>query len=312
MRSKDINLRLGSVFYRDQGDEYVHRISPFSSNTTLTDNFILDQVANGGGDYPEALETALGQAVNNLAWSSQARARIIFLMLDAPCHQDQKVIDSLHSYIAKAAEKGIRVVPIACSGTDKATEFIMRSAALLTNGKYLFLTNHSGIGNSHIEPSTDIYAVRSLLDEMLAVTAEFSAVPECDKGLSKETILQIDSLRITETPLHRNDSLKLLVLTAADSARLRDSLILREKGNYGAINWVKIWPNPTEGPLKIKIEADIREVYIADISGKLLQRLECKKGDLLEPNLGNYSSGIYFVKYPTAKGWVAERIVLKR
>ncbi len=312
MRSKDINLRLGSVFYRDNGDEYVHRISPFSSNTVITDNFILDQTANGGGDYPEALESALGQAVNNLAWSSQARARIIFLMLDAPCHLDQAVIDSLHQYIAMAAEKGIRIVPIACSGTDKTTEFIMRSAALLTNGKYLFLTNHSGIGNSHIEPSTDIYAVRSLLDEMLAVTAEFSAVPECDKGLSIETIRHIDSIRMTENPGLAGDTLKKLVLTAADSARLRDSLILREKGSFGAINWVKIWPNPTEGPLSIKIEADIREVFIADISGKLLQRFDCKQGDLLEPNLGNYSSGIYFVKYPTAKGWVAERIVLKR
>jgi hypothetical protein len=233
-------------------------------------------------------------------------------MLDAPCHQDQQIIDSLHKYIALAAEKGIRIVPIACSGTDKATEFIMRSAALLTNGKYLFLTNHSGIGNSHIEPSTDVYAVRSLLDEMLAVTAEFSAVPECDKGLSIETIKQIDSIRMTENPGLASDTLKKLVLTAADSARLRDSLILREKGSFGAINWVKIWPNPTEGPFSIRIEADIREVFIADISGKLIQRFDCKKGDLLEPNLGNYSSGIYFVKYPTAKGWVAERIVLKR
>ena len=312
MRSKEINLRLGSVFYRDQGDEYVYRISPFSSNTTITDNFIIDQAANGGGDYPEAMEVALGQAVNNMAWSSQARARIIFFMLDAPCHQDQGVIDSLHRYIALAAEKGIRIVPIACSGTDKNTEFIMRSAALLTNGKYLFLTNHSGIGNSHIEPSTDIYSVRSLLDEMLAVTTEFSAVPECEKGISKQTINQIDSIRMTENPLANNDSLKQLILSAEDSARLKDSLIVRERGSFGAINWVKIWPNPTEGPLKIKIEADIREVYIADISGKLIQRLECKKGDLLEPNLGNYSSGIYFVKYPTAKGWVGERIVLRR
>jgi hypothetical protein len=312
MRNKDINLRLGSVFYRDQGDEYVYRVSPFSSNTTVTDNFILDQRANGGGDYPEALEQAMREAVEHLDWSSTARARIIFLMLDAPCHYDASIIDSLNKYIARAAEKGIRVVPVACSGTDKSTEFMLRSMALLTNGKYLFLTNHSGVGNAHMEPSTDIYAVRSLLDEMLAVTSEFSTVPDCQQYLNANAIKHVDSLRMTENPFGTSDSSRYLVLHAKDSAAIRDSLIIRERGKYGAISWVKIWPNPTEGPLSIKIEADIREVFIADIGGKLLQRFSCKRGDELHPDLGSYSSGIYFVKYPTANGWVAERIVLRR
>jgi len=164
IRNKDINLRLGSVFYRDQGDEYVYRISPFSSNSHVTDNFILDQMATGGGDYPEALDQALKQAVLNMNWSSTARARIIFLMLDAPCHPDEPTYDTLQKYVVMAAAKGIRIVPVACSGTDKFTEFMLRNIALQTNGKYLFLTNHSGIGNPHIEPSTDIYSVRSLLD----------------------------------------------------------------------------------------------------------------------------------------------------
>jgi hypothetical protein len=282
------------VFYRDQGDEYVYRVSPFSSNTTVTDNFILDQRANGGGDYPEALEQAMREAVEHLDWSSTARARIIFLMLDAPCHYDASTIDSLNKYIARAAEKGIRVVPVACSGTDKSTEFMLRSMALLTNGKYLFLTNHSGVGNAHMEPSTDIYAVRSLLDEMLAVTCEFSTVPDCQQYLNANAIKHVDSLRMTENPFGTSDSSRYLVLHAKDSAAIRDSLIIRERGKYGAISWVKIWPNPTEGPLSIKIEADIREVFIADIGGKLLQRFSCIRGDELLPDLGSFSAGIYF------------------
>lgn len=312
IRNKDINLRLGSVFYRDQGDEYVYRISPFSSNSHVTDNFILDQMATGGGDYPEALDQALKQAVLNMNWSSTARARIIFLMLDAPCHPDQPTYDTLQKYVAMAADKGIRIVPVACSGTDKFTEFMLRNIALQTNGKYLFLTNHSGIGNPHIEPSTDIYSVRSLLDEMLAVTSEFSIVPNCQKYLDANAIYHTDSLRITVDPFEPTDSTQSLKLSAKDSAALRDSAIIREKGKYGAISWVKIYPNPTVGPLTISVDADIREVFIADIGGKLLQRFTCKKGDVLTPDLSNYSSGIYFVKYPTANGWVAERIILRR
>lgn len=312
LRNKDINLRLGSVFYRDQGDEYVYRISPFSSNSHVTDNFILDQIAAGGGDYPEALDQALKQAVLNMNWSSTARARIIFLMLDAPCHPDQPTYDTLQKYVVMAAAKGIRIVPVACSGTDKFTEFMLRNMALLTNGKYLFLTNHSGIGNPHIEPSTDIYSVRSLLDEMLAVTSEFSIVPDCQKYLDANAIYHTDSLRVTVDPFNELDSTLALKLSAKDSAALRDTAIIRERGRYGAISWVKIYPNPTEGPLTINVQADIREVFISDIGGKLLQRFTCKKGDVLTPDLSNYSSGIYFVKYPTANGWVAERIVLRR
>ncbi len=312
LRNKDINLRLGSVFYRDRGDEYVHRMSPFSSNAHVTDNFILDQKAAGGGDFPEALDEALKQAVLNMNWSSTARARIIFLMLDAPCHPDEPTYDTLQKYVAMAASKGIRIVPVACSGTDKFTEFMLRNMALLTNGKYLFLTNHSGIGNPHIEPSTDIYSVRSLLDEMLAVTSEFSIVPDCRKYLDPNAIFHTDSLRITTDPFTVLDSIQSLKLSNKDSAALRDSAIIRERGKYGAVSWVKIYPNPTEGPLTINVQADIREVFIADIGGKLLQRFTCKKGDVLTPDLSAYSSGIYFVKYPTANGWVAERIVLRR
>jgi len=307
-RNRDINLRMASVFYRDQGDEYVVRQSPFSSNTTITDNFILDQKANGGGDYPEAVDLALKEAVNNLAWSSSARARIIFLLLDAPPHVSATNIDTLHRYIQLAAAKGIRVVPVACSGTDKSTEMRMRSMALLTNGKYLFLTNHSGIGSAHIEPSLETYAVRSLLEEMLLVSSEFSMVPDCDKYIDPQQIVYTDSLRKTENP----STDKSLVLSASDSARLRDSAIIREKGLVGALTWIKFWPNPTEGLLNVKIETDIKEIYVADISGKLMERVQCNKGDLLKLDLSRYTSGIYYIKYPTAAGWMAERIVLRR
>jgi len=232
--------------------------------------------------------------------------------LDAPCHPDQATYDTLQKYVAMAADKGIRIVPVACSGTDKFTEFMLRNISLLTNGRYLFLTNHSGIGNPHIEPSTDIYAVRSLLDEMLAVTSEFSIVPDCQKYLDANAIYHTDSLRTTEDPFNVLDSIQSIKLSAKDSAALRDSAFIRERGKFGVISWVKIYPNPTEGLLTINVQADIMEVFIADIGGKLLQRFSCKKGDVLTPDLSNYSSGIYFVKYPTANGWVAERIVLGR
>ena len=48
-------IRMGSVFYRDIGDTYLTR--PFGfTNPELLNNFINDQSADGGGDFPEADE----------------------------------------------------------------------------------------------------------------------------------------------------------------------------------------------------------------------------------------------------------------
>lgn len=155
-----------SVFYRDQGDEYVTRISAFTSNITETLNFIKDQRASGGGDYPEAVHTALDKAVNELQWAYSARTRLLFLVLDAPPHYRTDVISSLQNSISSAALKGIKIIPVTASGINKETEFLMRFFAIATNGTYVFITDDSGVGNSHLEPTVGDYEVE-LLNNLL-------------------------------------------------------------------------------------------------------------------------------------------------
>ncbi|MBL7811050.1 MAG: VWA domain-containing protein [Bacteroidetes bacterium] len=318
-----INLRMGSVFYRDRGDSYVTRVSPFSSNTSIADNFILDQGAGEGGDFPEAVDSALSDALTKLDWSSTARARILFLFLDAPAHPEMETQVKLQRYMKLAAAKGIRIVPVACSGADKSTEFLMRSMALATNGKYIFLTDHSGLGGGHIAPSTDFYKVETLLEVLSRTAREFSTVPECSNELPVTVITATDTIRIAESPLGKKDSLisalskdssirkkDSLALGSDTSQRVRDSLAAaRERKPVTGL--VKFYPNPTSGALHVVIEEDIPEFYIADIGGKLLQRYTCKRGDHLVIHLEQYSAGIYYIKYPTPRGWLAERIVLR-
>jgi hypothetical protein len=43
----------------------------------------------------------------------------------------------------------------------------MRASAQLTGGRYLFLTDDSGVGGSHLEPSIPCYFVTRLNDAML-------------------------------------------------------------------------------------------------------------------------------------------------
>ena len=61
-----------------------------------------------------------------------------------------------------AAEKGIRVCPVLCSGADYLTEYVMRQAAIYTGGTFVFVTDDSGIGNSHHDPNLPNVTVEAL------------------------------------------------------------------------------------------------------------------------------------------------------
>ena len=157
------SFRTAALFYRDRGDEYVTRFSDFSFDFTTTTNFISQQKADGGGDYPEAVHTALEVGMQSLSWDRNARTKLAFLLLDAPAHQDQEgVIASLQKSVKLYAEKGIKIIPIAASGVDKNTEFMLRFFAVSTGGTYVFITNDSRIGNDHIAATVGEYQVELL------------------------------------------------------------------------------------------------------------------------------------------------------
>ncbi len=177
-RVKEVNsviaLRTGAVFYRDEGDEYITRVSPLSSSISGTMQFIKDQHAGGGGDYEEAVHTALRTAVTQLNWSEHARARLLFLVLDAPAHQTDAIVNDLNAIIKMAAEKGIKIIPVSASGVNKNAEFLFRFFAVATNGTYVFITNNSGIGGDHIEATVGEYEVELLNDLIVRVINQYT------------------------------------------------------------------------------------------------------------------------------------------
>lgn len=170
----NLQVSTSSVFYRDEGDEYVTRVSGFTTNTSTTIDFIKKQRADGGGDYPEAVHTAMDKAVNELQWSAAARGRLLFLLLDAPPHYETDVISDIHISLANAAKKGIKIIPIAASGVNKETEFLLRFMSMSTNGTYVFVTDHSGIGNPHLEPSVGEFQVEFLNDLMVRLINKYA------------------------------------------------------------------------------------------------------------------------------------------
>ena len=167
-----VDIRLSVNFYRDKGDEYVTKMYDFSGDISDMIDKLNEQMCNGGGDYEEAVHTVLDEAVNTLSWREDA-TKLMFLVLDAPAHrEDPDVIPSLTASLSAATEKGIRIMPIASSGVDKDTEFMLRGFSAITNGTYIFLTNHSGVGDSHIEPSIGEYDVEKLNKLLVRVISE--------------------------------------------------------------------------------------------------------------------------------------------
>ena len=164
-----LTVRVSNNVYRDKGDDYVVRSYPFTENVSVALAQLNEQSAGGGGDYEEAVEEGFEDAIKNHEWSSSASARLMFFVLDAPPHLTDENIKKIQEVTKIAAAKGIRVIPVASSGVDKNTEFLMRFLSVSTGGTYVFLTDHSGIGNSHIEPTIGKYDVEYLNDLLVEV-----------------------------------------------------------------------------------------------------------------------------------------------
>ena len=168
-----VALRTAALFYRDEGDAYLTRANDFTDEASETQDFVSEQSADGGGDYPEAVHSALEASLQDLSWNESARARIAFLILDAPAHHNTDIIESLQESIMLYAKHGIKLIPVAASGVDKDTEFMLRFFDIATGGTYVFLTDDSGIGNSHIKASVGNYNVESLTDIMIRLIKKY-------------------------------------------------------------------------------------------------------------------------------------------
>ena len=308
---QDVALRYASVFYRDKGDAYVTKHKDFTNVLSEALVFIDEQGADGGGDTPEAVDKGLEVALNELTWSEEARSRVLFLVLDAEAHSDPATVKRMQQLAEDAANKGIKIIPVAASGINKSGEYLMRALALCTNGNYVFLTNHSGIGNSHIEPTTDEYDVELLSERLTTIIKNNMFYPACEEIIPDYDGANPDSLVQYPYPIIE-DTLGLDSL-AVDTLDTRvdpvDSLLVDDPEDR--IEW-KFYPNPTSDIVNIEVSENVDMIYLTDLSGKLLQQISFNTERKKTISLGSYPSGIYLLRYPVGKHWVTGKIVLTR
>ena len=323
----ELDINLGSVFYRCLDNSYVTRKSQFSSDLDQIMEFIHLQKADEGG--MEAVEEAMSVAINEMDWSENARARLLFLILDEPPGNQDKIISKLKNSIFKASRLGIKVIPVVASGmghySDKSLEYLMRSFALATNGTYVFLTDHSGVGSEHAIPTTDEYNVELLKDLMLRLIYQNIYAPPCDE------LIGLDENGIQDTMFVINPDI--IAHVVVDSTLVNDhASVIKNQDTPENIEYInelienpeipseihrdqfkklKYYPNPTSGPINIEIDGKVTELFIADISGKLLKRVEVDDSSRISIDISEFPSGIYFLKYLNNDRWLTGKVLLQ-
>ncbi len=171
-RYPQLAMRFGLTVYRDHGDEYVVRNLGFTPDSHTMQQWIQSQHADGGGDYPEAMDEAIAAALS-ADWRQDETVKLLFLIADAPPHEQNMRIAFSHA--KQASSQGIRLFPVAASGVADIAEQFMRVSAVISHGRYLFLTDDSGVGNSHAEPKIPCYLVTRLNQLIVrAISSEIS------------------------------------------------------------------------------------------------------------------------------------------
>ena len=282
--NKNLKFNTASVFYQDMTDAYVTIKSDFSADIATTKSFIDTKFAGGGGDFPEAVDEALTVAVHELNWRENARTKILFLVLDAPPHADAATQKRFYEVVEAAAEKGIRIIPVTASGINKNVEYIMRSVALATNGTYTFLTNHSGVGGAHIEPSTDSYKVEKMNDLLIRLITQFTYIPECEAD-NMPIAVKSDSIAIEKINNENPFS------------------------EWNVTSRINIYPNPNEGQFFVEIPKGCTELLITDIAGKVMKRIICADNTKVEVDITSFPSGVYFVRVLDKDKWLSGKVV---
>lgn len=182
------DVRLAMTLYRDEGDTFVTSTFDFTADVAAFRAALNDVIADGGGDYPEALEEGLAAALSAPSWRDPASTlQLVFLVGDAPPRLDRQVPVAYPAAITDAVARGIKVFPIASSESDDQAEAVFRQIAAATGARFVFLSygaQGAATGDATDIASTDYeelpldaLVVRLIAEELAALSGTQVELP---------------------------------------------------------------------------------------------------------------------------------------
>jgi Mg-chelatase subunit ChlD len=139
-------VRIGLVAYRDRGDRYVTQVLPLTEDLDKVYTTLMDYHADGGGDGPEDVRSALADGVRKAGWAQAGPnlAQVIFLVGDAPPHDNYVDVPDTLITAANAVQKGMTVNTIQC-GTEGETTRVWQGIAQRGQGQYFAIAQNGGV-----------------------------------------------------------------------------------------------------------------------------------------------------------------------
>lgn len=273
-------LRVGVVYFQGHGNYNPIASIPLTDDMSAVHKFINKRTGRGGSD--EAIDLAMQTMVDDFEWSDDSD-KIAFLVGDEELDNVEANRKRQRDYTKRCAEKGIKLVPIGCSGMPKSLEYVMRTMALATGGTYLALTDDSGVGKAHMKPTTTKIDVQSLNQLILDVIVRYTTHTSCEEA----------------------------ELVANDVEVRGPEINLNKKANQTEIEkQVKVFPNPTAGEFKLKNAKKVKEVYLCDLAGRIVKHFENAE-DQNQFDISELASGNYFLLYQDDTGAYGSTKIIK-
>ena len=139
-------VKVGLVAYRDHGDDYVTKVTPLTSDLDSVYTTLMAYQAGGGGDTPEDVRQALSDGVHKAGWSQREPhlAQVVFLVGDAPPHDDYVQEPSTLATTAQAVQNGLIVNTIEC-GPAEDTRIAWQAIARHGEGQFFAIAENGGV-----------------------------------------------------------------------------------------------------------------------------------------------------------------------
>jgi Mg-chelatase subunit ChlD len=126
-------VRIALIPFRDKSDDFVTQVFDLTEDIDVVYDNLRTLRARGGGDGPEHVNAALFDALDKLSWRrDEETLKLVFLVGDAPPHDDYPDTPTCRQLARIAADNGVRVNTVLCGGdrfARKSFEDIARAAS---------------------------------------------------------------------------------------------------------------------------------------------------------------------------------------
>lgn len=150
------DIRFGLVFYQDRGDSFLVKKTELTRNVDAVHDELMAISAGGGGDWREHVGRGLHESLN-LNWDRNPNvSRLLYLVGDAPGHDDYNDGYSIDAALTRAQQIGVTINVIGCSGLDSGrAEF--EGIAQRGGGTYSDLTYNQVITDQNGNRKSVVY-----------------------------------------------------------------------------------------------------------------------------------------------------------